>query len=84
MPEIYPYDKIVAVAPNKSILLILAKEFNEQRFTDTVVPKTQDKDGCLRLFKLQEWIKCNFNSKTLYDDLLEPYRLHSKAYNITQ
>jgi hypothetical protein len=50
--NVYPYDKVVSITrTRRSILLILVKEFEEQRFTSRLELKTDDKDG---LFKALE------------------------------
>jgi hypothetical protein len=55
--NVYPYDKVISITRNrKSILLILVKEFEEQRFTSTLELKTDDKDG---LFKALEAARMN-------------------------
>jgi len=55
--NVYPYDKVISITrTRKSILLILVKEFDEQRFTSTLELKTDDKDG---LFKGLEAARMN-------------------------
>jgi ribosomal protein S27AE len=55
--NVYPYDKVIAITKTrKSILLILVKEFDEQRFTSTLELKTDDKDA---LFKALEAARMN-------------------------
>jgi hypothetical protein len=50
--NVYPYDKLISITRSrKSILLILDKEFEQQRITSTLELKTDDKDG---LFKALE------------------------------
>jgi ribosomal protein S27AE len=59
--NVYPYDKVISITRSrKSILLILVKEFEEQRFTSKLELKTDDKDGLFRALEAARMSQIQF------------------------